>query len=1132
MFIPQDLKRFFGYAIGSFVILFLHIFLSDPLYGQVAGATLSGTIVDVSGTAIPGTNVIIKNTATEVTREVKTNGDGFYTAPNLLPGTYEISVSAQGFSTVVQRGITLVVGTPQVVNLTMRVGKVNEKIEVTAAVPTVELTSSTITGNIDPSTVRQLPLNGRDWTTLATLNAGVDTVPVQQPNQGFAPKGNRGYGNQMTISGTRPQQNNYRLDGISINDYSNGAPGSVVGLNLGVDTIAEFSVLTSNYSAEYGRTSGGVINAITRSGTNQFHGDLFEFLRNSALDARNFFDGPSVPPFRRNQFGGSAGGPILKDKMFIFGGYEGVRQSLTGTLPSNVPSLTARQGNLCAGAACSTFTSFPIETNGVGKYLAFWPVPQPSDPVCPPSGACAVGATGDTAIVSEQGKSTAREDFFTIRTDYKFSPEDSIYGTYLFDDAVTHAADPLNTWIAGNLSRRQLVALEETHIFRPEVANTLRFGFSRVSAIVNSGISPINPASNDNTLGIYSTHPQLAPQIFVGGLANAVGGVASDPTYHYHWNSYQLYDDAFWTRGLHSLKFGFAMERMQDNVLADSQPTGLIQFGSLQAFFSNQATSAIATIPGELTGRSIRQTLYGGYVQDDWRVRPNLTVNLGLRYEMTTVPTETNGKLSNLRTMTSPTIFLGSPYYNNSTLRNFDPRIGIAWDPFGDGKTSVRSAFGFFDVVPLPAAFALAISQSAPFYKFFTATSFPECAAGTFPTCIGDPNNNPSIVSNTTLQNAFIEFNPKRNYVMIWNLNIQREVAKDTSVMVGYIGNRGVHMLNREDDVNSVLPTQTAQGLLMPFNTPIPACTEATLNVVTGGSCRVNPNVGDVRGLYWTGDSFYDALEAEVRSRVGSRLTISGSYTFGKAIDTGSATVIGDPFQNSISSPYFFCKECRRGVSDFDIRHSFIAHLLWDIPSSKNMGHFGSLVLSGWQLGTIVTAQTGVPFTPIISGDILGLGSADPWAFPSVVNAPGCHSLVNSGNPSNYIKLNCLGLPLQGTIPDAECNMVTDPTTGSPACANLLGNVRRNSLPGPHLVSVDFSTLKNFPIKKISEQFNVQFRAEMFNLFNHANFAPPIVNAAVFQPTPTGASLIPNAGAIDRTTTTSRQIQFGLKVTW
>ena len=1114
------------------------LFQCTAVYAQVAGATLSGVITDASGGAVPNATVSINNMATGVTREVATDRDGLYRAPNLLPGNYDVTVSSTGFSTAVQKGVVLSVGADQVLNLALKVGQMSERIEVTAATPSVDLGSATVSGNIDSTTVRELPLNGRDWTTLATLQSGVATVPVQQPNQGSAPKGNRGYGNQMTISGTRPQQNNYRLDGVSINDYSNGAPGSVVGLNLGVDAIAEFSVLTSNYSAEYGRTSGGVINAITKSGTNSFHGDVFEFLRNSALDARNFFDGNTVPPFKRNQFGAFVGGPIIKDKTFIFGGYEGLRQSLTGTVPTHVPSLTARTGQICdATPTCVTHPLVVGIVPGTLQYLnAFWPAPLASDQVCNTNG-CAPGNSGDIAVTNIQNKGTAREDFLTFRVDHKLAERDSLFGTYLFDDATTHSPDPLNTWLAGNLSRRQVLVLEESHIFSPSLANTVRFGFSREAAIVNSTISPINPASSDKTFSIFSTTPQFAPQVNIGGYQGSGGGLGSDPTYQYHWNSFQLYDDASWVRGLHSFKFGFAMERMQDNVIADLQPTGLLAYGSPTAFLQNSAAFTQGKIPGFLTPRGIRETLWGGYVQDDWRILPHLTLNLGLRYEMTTVPTEVQGKLTNLRmlTLNSPPSFHGSPYFQNPTKKNFEPRIGLAWDPFGDGKTSVRAAFGFFDFLPLPAAFSLMIDQSEPFYKFFSTGNIPANGCTPFPSCIGDQLNNPN---GAALQTAWVENKPPRNYVMIWNLNIQRELTKNSSLMVGYVGNRGVHMLNREDDINGLLPVATPNGLLMPINgaATAPQCTEAQLNVFSagGGGCFVNRAFGTIRGIYWGGDSFYDALEAQFKQKFGAGFQLEASYTWGKAIDTGSATVIGDPFQTSISSPYFFCRKCRRSLSDFDIRHSLSTHMLWEVPSPKNWGGtLASVVLGGWELGSIITAQSGVPFTPILAPDFLGQGNGDPWAFPSVVNSPGCKSLVNPGNPNMYVKIQCLGVPLQGSIPNAQCAMVTDPTTLQPACSNLFGNVRRNSLIGPKLVNVDFSVYKNFPVHRFSEKFNVQFRTEMFNLFNHSNFAPPINNIAfIAAGGPGGASQIGGAGAIDRTTTTSRQIQFGLKVIW
>jgi len=1069
--------------VAALLSLTLGIFESRPLQGQVAGATLSGVVGNDSGTPLADASVSIKNLLTGVMRTSKTDKHGQYNAANLLPGTYEISATAAKYATSVQHDITLAVGATQVVNLTLQSGEVSEQIVISVAPPSLDLSSSVISGNVDASTVRDLPLNGRDWTQLATLQADVDTVPVQQPNGVNAPRGNRGYGNQMTISGTRPQQNNYRLDGVSFNDYSNGAPGSVAGIDLGVDAIREFSVLTSNYSAEYGRASGGVINAVTRSGGNGFHGTLFEFLRNSALDARNFFDAAAPPPFKRNQFGASLGGPIRKDKTFFFANYEGLRQSLTNTSVDTVPSPAARIGNLCAPPNCSATANVAVDPQAA-RYLAFWPLPN-GGLICP-FASCVSGA-GDTGIFTTSVSTATSEEFFTTRIDHKIGDRDTLFGTYLFDKASVLAPDPLNLWVDSNLSRRQLVAIEENHAFTSTLANSVRFGFSRVVATVNTPEKAVSPLATDTSFGIFPG--QYAPQINVPGITLETGGLGALPTFLYHWNSFQFYDDAFYTRGNHSLRFGLAAERMQNNTTANLSPTGLYGFGSLSAFLTNQPGNLAATLPGSLSPRHIRQSLLAGYLQDDWRLRRNLTVNLGLRYEFTTVPTEVNGKLDNLRSLTAPAPALGSPYFSNPTYRNFAPRLGLAWDPFHDGKTSLRAAVGMYDVLPLIYEFTLAITESAPFYKIGTSGNLP---AGSF------PNAAATLIANnpTSLQTAYVQPNPPRNYVMNWNLSLQRALSPNLTAMIGYVGNRGLHMLNREDDANSVLPTQTPQGLLWPS----PA----------GSGTRLNPNVGAIRALYWTGSSFYDALQAQVIRKMSSRLTIQGGYTWGKAIDTGSASVIGDPFQNSISSPYFFCPTCRRGLSDFNIAQSVTAHFLWGLPVPRDwtQGRFRSVALGGWDLGGIFTAQSGVPFTPILGGDPLGLNSSDPWAYPNRVSGPGCSSLVNPGNPRNYIKLQCLSFP--------------NPST-------LMGNLGRNSLIGPGLMDFDLAVFKNFSIPRISESSKLQFRAELFNLFNRANFAPPIANETVFDQS---GNPVPGAGAINATTTSSRQIQFGLKLSF
>ena len=1069
--------------IAGVLVLLMLSYSVPPAFAQVSGATLSGVILEESQTAVANASISIKNTATGVVRELKTMTDGSYAAANLLPGTYQITLTADGFVTEVRDDITLAVGLVQTLNLTLRKGQVSETYVVKEAPPAVDLSSSAISGVVDSSTVPDLPLNGRDWTQLATLQAMVDTIPVQQPNGVNAPRGNRGYGNQMTIAGTRPQQNNYRLDGVSFNDYSNGAPGSVAGVDLGVDAIREFSVLTSGYSAEYGRASGGVINAITKSGTNAFHGSAYEFLRNSALDARNYFDPATVPPFRRNQFGASFGGPIRKDRTFFFADYEGLRQSLTNTSVNTVPSPAARAGNLCNAPDCSTTTAVTVDP-AVAPYLAFWP--QPNGGLICPFASCVPG-TGDTGIFSTQISTATTEDFFTSRVDHKISDRDSLFGTYVRDVASVNAPDPLNLWVDGNLSRRQIVALEENHIFSAKLANTLRFGFSRVVATVNSAVNGISPLATDTSFGIFPG--QVAPQISVPGLTLDTGGLGSLPTFLYHWNSYQMYDDAFWTHNNHTLTFGFALERMENNTTANLQPTGLYGFGSLAQFLTNNPANLGATLPGSLSERGIRQTMAAGYVQDDWRMRQYLTLNLGLRYEMTTVPTEVAGKLDNLRTLTAPTPTLGSPFFSNPTLKNFAPRVGFAWDPLHDGKTAVRGTMGVYDVLPLVYELTLAITETAPFYKLGTSGSLPP---GSFPTNAANlVAGNPS-----ALQTAYVQPNPPRNYLLNWNLTLQREIGGRVTASVGYVGNRGVHMLNREDDANSVLPTLTPLG----YEWPTPA----------GSGIRLNPNVGGIRALYWTGDSYYDALETQVHTTLRHGLKVQGAYRWGKVIDTGSASVIGDPFQNSISSPYFFCTTCRRSLADFNIAQSATAHFLWDlpVPSGWMEGKVRSTALKGWQASAIFAGQTGVPFSAVLGGDPLGLNSSDPWAFPNRLTGPGCNSLVNPGDVANYIKLQCLAFPQPST---------------------LMGNLKRNTLIGPGLLNLDFAMVKNFRFTPISDHSGMQFRTEIFNIMNRANFAPPIANETVFDQ---NGNPVPGAGAINATTTSSRQIQFGIKLYW
>jgi Carboxypeptidase regulatory-like domain/TonB-dependent Receptor Plug Domain/TonB dependent receptor len=1087
MIVPHSPEKI-ALAILTLWAIGLSFLVAPRVKAQVAGATLSGTVMDPSSKSIPLAQVSIKNLATGTTVSVTSDADGFYLVPNLIPGNYEVKVSASGFATTVQTGITLTVGAKLLLSFTLKVGQVEQQVHVNTAPPNIELSSSSIGGLVGSTAIVELPLNGRDWTQLATLQPGVNAIPTQDAIGASSNRGVRGFGNQISISGTRPQFNNYRLDGISIIDYAAGAPGSVNGVALGVDAVAEFSVLTANYSAEYGRTSGGVINAITKSGANQFHGDAYWFLRDEDFDARNYFDqsDKAKPPFHRNQFGGSLGGPIWTDHTFFFADYEGFRQDLGTTNINVVPSMDARNGIIHNPDGTTTIITVDP---AVKPYLPLYPLPN--------AGAIGDGNTGHFDIATN---SVSVEDFVTTRIDHKFSDKDSIFGSWFYDKASYKLPDSFDNVTNGNFTFREMVALEETHVFSRSFVNSLRFGYNRVTSETNEGLVAVNPIAGDLSLGSFPG--RTAPSLSVSGLTALNGGIGALSTPTAAWNSYQLYDDAFLTKGLHSLKFGFAFERMQTNYANTRKPNGSFSFGSLTALLTNAPKSFTGQPPTSVPGPiDTRQSLFGGYVQDDWHLRPNLTLNLGLRYEAVSVPTEVRNRLSSLATLESAEPNLGSPFFDNPTKRNFEPRVGFAWDPFHDGKTAVRGAFGMFDALPMEYEF---FAQQVSVFPYAAVISVGNLPPGSFPTEAAQSPLNP-----TNLEMLTVQQNPPRSYVMTWNLNLQRQLTQSTALTVGYVGSHGVHIYNRTDDANIVLPDLTSQGYLWPA--PI------------GSGIRVNPNWGQINDLYWGGTSLYDALEVQVLKRMSHGFQVQGSYTWGKSIDTGSAAVVGDPFVNSISSLFFFCPRCRRALSDFDIGQTLVVNYIWELPSPKGRGAVASHVLGGWELSGVITAESGVPFTPLIGGDPLGLNSTDPYAYPDRLSGPGCHTAVNPGNPNNYINLNCFGVPM---ATPAIASMCAPFPTVPGSCSNLLGTSGRNSLIGPGLVTWDFGIFKN---TRISERLSLQLRAEFFNILNRPNFAVPTDNETLFDQT--GAP-IASAGEVDQTSTTAREIQFGAKLIW
>jgi hypothetical protein len=1073
------------------------------LKAQVTGATVVGKVTDTTGSVVPNAQVQLVRESTGTVRQVTTNEAGSYTIPNLEPGGYTITVTATGFARQITKGINLEVGQNVEEDFSLRPGGVTEQVEVTTSTPPIDLASSQIADVVSSATVRQLPLNTRDWTLLATLEPGVSLVRTEKAVAVGADRGNRGFGAQLTVAGGRPQQNNYRVDGISINDYSNGAPGSVAGINLGVDAIQEFSVVTANASADYGREAGGVINAVSRAGTNAFHGTVFEFFRNDALDARNYFD--TTPPklkgeLRKNQFGGAFGGPIRKDRTFFFGNYEGIRQVAGIPFAVNAPSANARNGILnCStavggvqqagcptpGPAAAGSTYKVAVSSDVAKYLSFYSLPTTQP------------ANSDSGSYTFSGRQVTPENFFQTRMDQVFSQKDSMHGTYIYDAGTFTQPDAENNYLLLSKTNRQLGLIEETHVFSSSVVNAGRFGVSRNVANITNTAPGLNALAADTTLG--GVPGRTASSLVIGGLTNFGGGLNAPSQYNFYWTSIQGYDDAFWTHGNHTIRFGGGFERMRNDIVATSSPAGLYTFSSTADFVAGRVQNFSAQLPGSIPEKGLRQTLGAGYVLDDWKARKNLTLNIGVRYEATSVPTEVHGNLSRLVNLTDTAPTLGGTYFQNPTLKNFEPRVGMVWDPFSSGKTAVRAGFGVFDVLPLPYQFELLSSLAAPYLQVGSVV-YANAAAPYTVTQPGDGKfahgSFASIQSPSTLRQSYIQPKPSRSYLMEWNLNVEHDLGHSMSTFLGFVGSKGVHQPFRTDEANTVQPLGVLNGMLTfpkPGTTPV-----------------LNPNVGQIAAIFYNNNTYYDGLQAGFNKKLSNGLQAQVSYTFSKAIDLGSAVLAGDPFGNSISGLFFFAPYTRKGVADFNVPNEFTFNMLYQAPKFNSLRGPLNVVGNGWQASSIFFAQNGLPFTPTIAGDSLGLKGTAPYNVPNRIKSGACSTGVNSRRAIGYINLSCF------TFPSPNVNGTT-----------VYGNAGRNSLRGPRLAEWDLSLMKNTRMSQAHENLNLQFRAEFYNILNHSNFSPPIANRTVF--TATGAT-VGTAGNITSTVTTNRQIQFGLKL--
>lgn len=1022
--------------VKKILCLTMLLLVSFAVQAQQNTAELSGSVSDANGAVLINTKVTVRQPLTGATRVTHTNSVGIYTFTQLPLGVYSVSVSQTGFQTEVREGVELTVGQRARLDFSLKVGAVSSETVVTAGVSQVETQSSALSSVMDKDSIRELPLNGRDIVQLALLKPGV--APSRRSSD------SAGSGVQLTVGGRRPNQISFVLDQTDINDGNNNTPGSVSGVLLGVDTLQEFRVLTNGYSAEYGRSAGGIISAVTRSGTNEWHGSAFEFVRNSAFDAKNFFDPATqkIPHFARNQFGGVASGPIKHDRTFFLASYEGLRQRLGITNQAVVPNAAARNGDIPGLAKITVNPAVP-------GYLALVPLPNGRD-------------FGDgTGQYISSGSNLDDEDFVAGRVDHRFSDKTSIFGRYTFNNAKVGVPDNLQLFRSATASRNQYVTAQMTRIFNERLLNNVRFSYNRST----SRTTPESLRSIDSALSFFPGQP--LGQISITGLFS-MGPSRFGPNFN-ELNLFQVGDDLSWIVGRHSLKLGVDHREIYLPTSRPQSPYGFYQFTSLANFLRATPSSVELALPGSEVVRRWRQSMTAAYIQDDFRLSRRLTVNAGLRYERTSLPHEKDGLEANVRNpLTDKTSTVGDLYKNPSNL-NFAPRVGLAWDPFGDGKTSVRASFGvFFD--PLWTDFyANAANRTPPFYTLGSVRNpvFPNASAVT---------SSPNFVLGR--QDTLV-YEPQNPYSMHTNFSIQREVAKGATLTVAFVRQRGLHEV-RLIDQNQAIPTIQADGRKF---------------FPTTSTVR-NPNFSGIRHKTTDGQSSYNGLQTTFEYRRNKYLSFHSSYTWSKAIDDGSIVTTQGGDNDLPQDPD--SRSAERGLSNFDLRHYFVSYVTTELP------HFGGpeWLTAGWQFNAISSFASGNPFSVVVGFDQARArfqAGTSPQR-PDLVSGKSNNPIL--GGPNKYFDTSAFVLPSAG----------------------YYGTLGRNTLIGPGLATIDLAANKTF---KLGERLNLQFRTEVFNSLNHPNFSIPS-QRTVFSST--GA--VGSAGLITTTKTSSRQLQFGLKLTF
>jgi carboxypeptidase family protein len=1074
------------------VLALLLLTLLLPSAQAQVSASIRGVVTDASGAPVAQATVSAKNLETGVVRTTNTDDAGRYLVLALPVGRYEVQISKSGFQNAVQSGIHLVVGEEATVDLRLQLNTVKSEVNVTSDAPIVSVTTQDISGLVGEQAVKELPLNGRSYDLLLPLNPGIVNFTSQKT--GGTGISNSTTANNFSIDGNRPQQNIFLLNGVEYTGAAenNMTPGGPSGMLLGVEAVREFNVQRDSYSAEFGKRPGGQVVIVTQSGSNQWHGAVFEFLRNNALDSANFFDQGSAPPFQRNQFGVSSGGAIQKNKTFLFGNYEGFRQNLHQTSVAFVPDANAR-----SQAAPS-----------VQPLLNLWPIAPPGAPDAPAG--TINGVPVGIATVFSSPLQTIREDFGTVRVDHIFSQKDSLAGIYTVDDGGDVTATPVNPYGSDILNlREQVLSLEETHIFSPSLLNTARFGFSRAGYFFTGEPTPGTPAAG--VPGFLTGHPVGA--VVVGGSAASnpqasigLAGSNNGSNLHIARNLFTYEDRVTMTKGRHQLSFGAWFQRFQSNEIIALSQFGQATFTSLTTFLQGNTSSLLFDpAPTKMYWRS----LFGAfYAEDVFRVSSKLTLSLGFRDEFSTGWNEahdhaanytfTNGVISN-----NPRIG-GSLFTTNNAKFLPQPRIGVVWSPFGR-KTVVRAGFGMYN--DLQDALGYRTDQNAPFNPTYSITNFKVSSLPVDPAA--------PVPAGAKLVPGGVQPDMKTPTLISWSLRVDRELSPNTVLTIGYVGSHGYHELigiDANEPVPVICPAAPCPATYPSTfpaalaGTPVPAGTYY-IPFVSPATPRADTAIANTWTWFSDGNSSYHALQVDLRRRFSHGLSVRGVYTLSKALDDGDSlnqTTAGNA-PGLVSNPYNLAAD--KGLATYDARNVGVVNVLYDLPFGRGQAFARDVegwrdkVVTGWTVSSIVTAQSGFPFTPQLSYNPSNNGDTRNPVRPFL--NPNFKGSVILGNPNQWFN------PAAFLAP--------------PVNSGFYGNVGRDTYIGPGLATWDFSVLKN---TRIRESLNLQFRAEIFNLLNRANFNTP--NLIVF--TPSGVS--GTAGAITSTSTTSRQVQFALKLLW